>query len=196
MTEIKAPQPAPATGRRPVIFLDFDGVLNSMASVLATGRGGSVCPDTMSVGLMARLVREADANVVVSSAWRIGASIEDLQGTLTRWGGVDIANRLIGKTPSHGECRGAEIAQWLAEHPNDHDERWVIVDDDGDMLDGQRSRFVQTLFRDGFGVREYVRAIQIIAPQHKDATSLAYYADDTSAERHERQRLQWEGEPA
>jgi len=181
---------------RPIIFLDFDGVLNSMASVLATGRGGSVCPDTMSVGLMARLVREADANVVVSSAWRIGASIEDLQGTLTRWGGIDIANRLIGKTPSHGECRGAEIAQWLAEHPNDHDERWVIVDDDGDMLDGQLSRFVQTLHRDGFGVREYVKCMQIIAPQHKDSTHLAWYAEDRQPSSAQRQRLQWDAAEA
>ena len=176
---------------RPIIFLDFDGVLNSTCSVLATGRGGSVCPDTMAVGLMARLVRNADANVVVSSAWRIGATLDSLRETLTRWGGADIAARVIAKTPQNGECRGAEIAQWLAEHPNDHDERWVIVDDDGDMLDGQRSRFVQTLHRDGFGVREFVRCMQILAPAHKDAIQLAYYADDAETERRERQRLQW-----
>lgn len=177
---------------RPIIFLDFDGVLNSTCSVLATGRGGSVCPDTMAVGLMARLVREGDANVVVSSAWRVGATLDSLRETLTRWGGAEIAFRVIGKTPQHGECRGAEIAQWLAENPNEHDERWVIVDDDGDMLDGQRSRFVQTLHRDGFGVKEYVRCMQIIAPQHKDAISLAFYADDSTTERQERRHLQWQ----
>lgn len=178
--------------KHPIIFLDFDGVLNSMCSVLATGRGGSVCPDAMAVGLMNRLVRVADANVVISSAWRIGASIEDLQLTLKRWGGEEIAERVIGKTPQYLECRGAEIAQWLAEHPNDHNGLWVIVDDDGDMLEEQRSRFVQTLHRDGFGVKEYVRAVQIIAPKHKDAKSLAYYADDRETERVERPNLQWE----
>lgn len=184
-------------GERAIIFLDFDGVLNSLCSVLVTGRGGAVCSDSNAVGLMCRLVREADANVVVSSAWRIGATLDDLRETLTRWNAESIAARVIGKTPTHGECRGAEIAEWLATNPSRHDGRWVIVDDDGDMLDGQLSRFVQTRHRDGFTVREYVRAMQIIAPQHKDSTDLAWYAEDrplsSEVRNPDRKKLEWEG---
>lgn len=178
---------------RPIIFLDFDGVLNSLRSVLATGRGGGHSPDPMAVGLMARLARHADANVVVSSAWRIGVTLDSLRETLTRWNGVDIADRVIDKTPQHGECRGAEIAQWLAEHPSQHNGCYVIVDDDADMLDGQLSRFVQTRHRDGFGVPEYLRALEIIAPQHKDVTQLAWYVQDRPLSSESR-RLEWESQ--
>lgn len=162
---------------KPAIFLDFDGVLNSLRSTLAFGGCNRHQFDPVAVGLVARLANAADANVVISSAWRVGSDVPDLKAILSAYS-VTLAQRVISMTPRGLECRGAEIAQWLAEHPNDHNRSFVILDDDADMLDGQLPHFVQTRHRDGFGVPEYLRALAIIAPDHKDCTQLAWYAND------------------
>jgi hypothetical protein len=175
---------------KPVIFLDFDGVLNSLRSALAFGGCGRHQFDAVAVDLMARLAGAADARVVVSSAWRIGATVESLRAILGEYS-TTLAGRVIGMTPRGLECRGAEIARWLAENPNEHNRSFVIVDDDADMLDGQLPHFVQTRHRDGFGVPEYLRALAIIAPNHADVTQLAYYATERPLSSDLR-RLDWE----
>ena len=161
--------------KRPIIFLDFDGVLNSLRSTLAYGGCGEHQFDEVSVNLVARLAGSANANVVISSAWRIGNDVLALRAILSRYS-TTLASRVLDKTPRGTGCRGEEIAQWLAENPNEHDGVYVIIDDDSDMLDGQISRFVKTTHRDGFGVPEYLQALAIIAPNHKDVVQLAYYA--------------------
>lgn len=161
---------------KPVIFLDFDGVLNSTSSMLALKHpAGDMQPlsNPIAVGLMSRLCVEADAKVVVSSAWRIGSSVESLQSVLRRWGGWEIATRVISTTPVGGNQRGEQIERWLAEHPGN--DNYVIVDDDDDMLDTQQDRFVQVRHRDGFTVPDYLKALRVIAPEHKDLVQLGWY---------------------
>lgn len=175
---------------KPVIFLDFDGVLNSLRSALAFGGCGRHQFDAVAIDLVARLACEANANVVISSAWRIGQTVEGLRAILGKYSAT-LAGRVIGMTPRGGECRGADIARWLAENPNDHNRSFVIVDDDADMLDGQLPHFVQTRHRDGFGVPEYLHALRIIAPNHKDVTQLNWYTEDRPLSSTAR-RLQWE----
>lgn len=161
---------------KPVIFLDFDGVLNSLRSTLAFGGCGKHQFDAVAVDLMARLAGAADARVVVSSAWRIGDTVDGLRAILREYS-TTLAERVIDVTPGGLECCGAEIAHWRAENQSKHNGSYVIVDDDADMLDGQLPHFVQTRHRDGFGVPEYLRALSIIAPSHRDCTQLAWYAD-------------------
>lgn len=159
---------------RPIIFLDFDGVLNSVRSVLALGGCGEHQFDEVAVNLVARLAGTTNAKVVISSAWRIGRDVQGLRAILGRYS-TTLAARVIDRTPSLNACRGAEIAHWLAENKNEHDGSYVIVDDDSDMLDGQLPRFVQTSQCDGFGVPEYLKALEIIAPGHADVSQLAHY---------------------
>lgn len=78
----------------------------------------------------------------------------------------------------------------LAENPNQHARRFVILDDDSDMLDSQQPHFVQTQHRDGFGVPEYLKALEILAPEHKDVTQLAWYAKDKPL-MHQAPKLEW-----
>ena len=162
---------------KPVIFLDFDGVLNSLRSTLALGGCSEHHLDPVAVSLVSRLAREADANVVISSAWRIGSDVLELRSILSGYSAL-LAARVIGVTPFGLACRGAEIASWMAKNPGDHNTSFVILDDDADMLDGQLRHFVQTRHRDGFGVPEYLRALAIIAPHHKDVAQLAWYANE------------------
>jgi hypothetical protein len=162
---------------KPVIFLDFDGVLNSLRSTLAMGGAGAHQFDAVAVNLVARLAGAADANVVVSSAWRIGSDVPGLKRVLGEYS-TALTGRVIDVTPRGMHGRGAEIAEWLATNPSKHNGSFVIIDDDADMLDGQLPHFVQTKHRDGFGVPEYLKALEILAPNHKDLTNLGYYRGD------------------
>lgn len=175
---------------KPVIFLDFDGVLNSLRSALAFGGTNRMQFDSVAVNLVARLAREADANVVVSSAWRIGSDVMELRSILRAYS-ASLAARVIDKTPQGCNGRGAEIAEWMASNPDKHNRSFVILDDDSDMLDGQLPHFVQTRHRDGFGVPEYLRAMRVIAPNHKDVTQLDWYEADRPL-KHQSPSLEWE----
>lgn len=158
---------------QPIIFLDFDGVLNSLGSTLVSSNHNYFSP--ISIGLMQRLAVEADARIVVSSAWRIGNDVGQLKDILLNAGGNGgLSKRVMDKTGrSTDGIRGKEIAEWL--NTAGHKGRYVIIDDDSDMLPEQLSNFVQTTYRDGFGVVEYVKALSIIAPEHADVKHLRAY---------------------
>lgn len=124
-----------------VIFLDFDGVLNSMAWMRACAdRGdifeGPVGIDKAAVAVLNKIIEKTGAKVVVSSTWRKGHNIAALQTILDEAG---FTGEVIGKTCSlYGEDprsgrrleRGDEILRWIAEHKTS---RFVIIDDSSDM---------------------------------------------------------------
>lgn len=144
-----------------VIFLDFDGVLNNLGSVLALGSPSRVF-DPVSVGLIRKLCDKTNAGIVVSSSWRVGRSIEDLIEDMTRCGAGSIAAKVIDKTPGLGVKRGHEIAEWIKTFS--FTGQYVIVDDDSDMLPCQQNNFIHTTWEDGFRVQHYRRALSILAP--------------------------------
>jgi hypothetical protein len=132
------------------LFLDIDGVLISGASMIywhkehsagrspvtvEVGRTQAFCPICTSnfEQLLADLPE--DVKIVLSSTWRIGRdTLEDVQELFISRG-ID-ASRVIGRTPTSGECdsggiRGVEIQAWLDKHPEVTD--LLILDDDSDM---------------------------------------------------------------
>jgi hypothetical protein len=107
-------------------------------------------------------VEAEDAKIVLSTSWRswshdVGGydltHIDQVQprqkgnffvANALRWAGWhDISNRIVGNTPTLPDaCRGAEIAQWLEQHPASH---YLILDDCSDMLEEQKEHhFVRT----------------------------------------------------
>jgi len=125
-----------------VIFLDFDGVVNTPATwgrhVIGDGRS-ALDPD--KVGMVACLCERMDAYVVISSAWRHDRTLTMLRDMLTARGFVNAWAKVIGVTPNRIGERGDEIVAWLQEHP-DVDE-FVVLDDNDDMR-GVHDRFVKT----------------------------------------------------
>lgn len=159
-----------------VVFLDIDGVLNSLSSVLALG-APSKCLDPVCIGLLARLCKETDAKIVVSSTWRLGRTVPQLQYTLDQLGAWELSNRFIGRTSDdHNGHRGRQIKQWIDE--NQFTGRYMIVDDDSDMLPEQMPFFVKTSFEDGFRAAHYKQAMVILKPEHADSKiiTMAEYA--------------------
>ena len=85
-----------------IIFLDFDGVLNStpfLSANLGKGwksAGEAEALDPANVERLERLVRETAAAVVISSSWRHGRNLPSLCAILASRG---FTGRVIGKTP-------------------------------------------------------------------------------------------------
>lgn len=158
-----------------VLFLDVDGVLNSHRTCLTSGNlphphnyvERREMFDWAAIRMLQGLCRAGGIQVVLSSAWRIGADA----GWLKNFGeflGLPIIDKTTTAWEPH-QRRGHEIQQWLQEHPEV--EGYAIVDDDSDMLPEQREFFAQTWHEDGltwapfsklcgiFGVNEWDCAV-------------------------------------
>jgi hypothetical protein len=136
-----------------VLFLDVDGVLNSLEHRGTEGRGGCFGMAQIHVDELLRIIRSTGCSIVVSSAWRQSTlkktlSVNsDFGKTLRlREGGKEILQVIIGVTSDEGYVRGKQIAQWLSD--NRQVERFAIVDDDSDMAHLSKFLF-QTRFETG-----------------------------------------------
>jgi hypothetical protein len=111
---------------RKILFLDFDDVLNTVGTL----ERGQLFENANIEALNAILDR-TDAQLVVTSTWRVGATLEELEELLVE-AGVHAAGRVVGSTPWLTNCpRGAEIMAWLDEASAPV--RYVILDNRTDM---------------------------------------------------------------
>lgn len=155
-----------------IIFLDIGGVLNCELFYRSTQfddykeakkrlrkevKAGDI--DSMDyyssqicrerVGWLNKLCEDTDSKIVVSSTWRMGKSVEQLQEMFNYCGGTFEVISVTGTCACRN--RGCEINAWLLHncmplfgvHASDF-YRYAIIDDDSDMLYGQRFNFFQT----------------------------------------------------
>lgn len=159
-----------------VLFLDFDGVLNSsqwLSEVRTYVTGAWTNTNWFDPAAIARLnkiIEETGAKIVVSSSWRIGRTVLDLCKILF---GAGFVGAIIGKITdelrraSEGRLRpeiepvtrGEEIKIWLNAHPQVT--HFAVVDDDSDM-DLVRENFVQTDFETGLLDKHVGRIIALL----------------------------------
>lgn len=144
-----------------VIFLDIDGVLNSQDWYKRRNRHPA--PRTMdqyheqefdpeAVKLLKMIIEKTEAKVVLSSTWRLH---DDNVKAIKKFVGVEILDitprmpRPSGTSSEYCE-RGKEIAEWIEERSKSADvpceliDRYVIIDDDTDMLPEQAEQFFNT----------------------------------------------------
>lgn len=161
---------------KPIIFLDFDGVFNSVETAIAWGNPDKL--DPRAVGLVQSLTENTDAEVVISSTWRKLMTLQDIQQHLRAHGGNSLAARVVATTPSvkGNVVRGIEIAQWLTAWRPVYTP-YVIIDDDSDMLDSQLPHFVQVPNYRGFGLPEYVKACDILGHASRDLEHFKRYLE-------------------
>lgn len=141
-----------------IVFLDFDGVLNSHAYQRGLLERGEKVRSIMGIDPVAvrrlnRLLKATGALVVVSSTWRLHRTRIQLCDVLSAEG---FEGQVRGMTPAlvqggSASCRGEEIQAWLEEASEVYVEdvdSFVILDDDDDM-GHLASRLVKTTFAEG-----------------------------------------------
>jgi phosphoglycolate phosphatase-like HAD superfamily hydrolase len=144
-----------------VIFLDFDGVLvNRRSWYVRSGRTATADPPC--VAALNRITDSTNAQIVVSSTWRIGMTIVELRNLLHAWG---VTGAVLAKTPHMGFSvrRGSEIKAWIDMYEASRElvESFAILDDDDDM-DAFSSSLVQTDFEEGLTEVHAEKAIALL----------------------------------
>lgn len=117
-----------------VIFLDFDGVMDTSYYNFVVAREGK--PHRDAYGLVfgpkcvdypRSIIERTGANIVVSSTWKWFMTYKDI---LEMWKVRDLPGIVIGITPTNKDKgRGYEIATWLDECEEEC--QYVIIDDLG-----------------------------------------------------------------
>ena len=144
-----------------IIFLDIDGVMNSEVyhKTLNTKKKGWRRFNPEAVKMITKLVEEFDAKIVISSLWRFAVKKElatELKASnLVNFLHPDWKTPII--EPGH---RGKEVKMWLDEHPDIKE--FIILDDDNDILEEHRSRFVRTDYYEGMQAEHYYKAREIL----------------------------------
>lgn len=140
-----------------VLFLDIDGVLNSVRSALAYGKFPMYAKDQefdwVAVKMVQRLCEELELSVVLSSTWRFHEDWLELKDSLSL--------PIVDRTPRLSKMRGDEIKAWLNSNEGKVD-KYVILDDDLDMLPEQLPNFVHVDGRMGLSVHDYNKVRVII----------------------------------
>ncbi len=129
-----------------ILFLDFDGVLNSThwsgqrpirgllppelaSQALEDERLDPVCVDRLQ-----RFVRETGAHIVVTSTWRHKMAVSEMIAMFALYGFIDAP--IIGVTPdlraSANRTRGMEVSQYLGANQS-KSISYVCLDDDADF---------------------------------------------------------------
>ena len=137
-----------------LIFLDFDGVLNTPATWGNFTEGnGETAIDVDKVSRVNEIVGATGAKVVISSTWRRGRTVDDLQKLLLDRGAKF---EVIGKTVETREERWKQIAaylQWVKA-------KYIILDDMDEAGFGHGDAFIQTDAMTGITQANVERAIE------------------------------------
>ena len=116
-----------------LIFLDFDGVMDTAYYGHVFGKEGRLCNDEFGavfdpncVRNLKEIIDRTGAKIVITSSWKSLMSYTDL---LNMWEQRSLPGCVIDVTPSPSGCRyrGDEIDAWLKECKEDC--QYVIIDD-------------------------------------------------------------------
>lgn len=154
-----------------VIFLDIDGVLNNGTHTKAmfdssinfkeestdiTMRHQGF--DPISIRFIRKLIKETGAVVVVSSTWR--GNWTSCQAELMHVN-IDVIDRTT-KVFDFSLKRGDEIKDWLLNRAKRTVQKFIIIDDDNDMLESQQEFFVECDPQYGFKKDQFDKALELL----------------------------------
>lgn len=152
---------------KPVIFLDFDGVVETIYWEKAPDGsysynihkfGKEELNNKQAIGWLNELYNHIPYDIVVTSTWRLAMSVEQLQDLITRSGFLKEI-KVIGKTPVLHQQRGYEIQQWIKD--NHFTGKFIILDDDSDMC-GLLPYLVRCDCQLGFTIYDYSKALRLL----------------------------------
>ena len=150
---------------QPVIFLDFDGVLNTeqyQARLAIEGKpkkdAWGPLFDPRAVANLQKIVEATDARIVISSSWRY---IHKLGSLRMMWEVRELPGEIIGTIPCGATyiSRGEDIECWLDKYGRPD---YVIIDDLDDFSPAQHDRYIETNPIVGITDADAQKAIEIL----------------------------------
>lgn len=167
-----------------VIFLDFDGVVNTEVYIASVAdfckrteqnfdrihdRYGMLF-DPIAVTMLSCIIEQTGAKIVVSSSWRLSG----LDKMKQMWQDRKLPGEVIDITPSFLQerkttlCRGEEVQAWIekwkSENPGE-EFFYVALDDDTDLLPLCEGHFVQTDACYGITRKDAKKCIEILCKE-------------------------------
>ncbi len=154
------------TSSHPIIFLDIDGVLctqNIWKPEVMAEDGYSEfnqgCVENLN-----KLIKQTNAEVILTSTRRINKTVEEFQAIMQRRGfNGQVAGKINDNTDLSAVTRSDEIKEWLAK--NGVPAKFVILDDDARIaeIDSQYiQHWVRTTYHRGFDEEALERALRIL----------------------------------
>lgn len=151
-----------------IIFLDFDGVLNTeqyQARLAVDGKPNKdvwgPLFDPRAVGNLRKIIDSTGATIVISSSWRY---IHRLGSLRMMWEIRELPGEILDTLPCGATyiSRGEDIECWLNQHgqPN-----YVIIDDLDDFYPSQHDRYIETNPIVGISTVDVEKAITILTRQ-------------------------------
>ncbi|NPV87345.1 MAG: hypothetical protein HPY45_15205 [Anaerolineae bacterium] len=142
--------------RRRVIFLDIDGVLNSISRQ-------NECKwetDPHNVDVLNKIVKETGAVVVISSGWRFVYWLGEIRRFLLENG---VEADIVDVVSPFLENKGDAVEAWLMRHTKDVDS-YVILDDCSFLFhEEQLDKLVETDYRVGLMMSDAQKAISMLS---------------------------------
>lgn len=163
-----------------IIFLDVDGVLNSLPyleSVKEYGEKKSL--SIFHLEMLSKIYHQFDAKIVLASTWK-NLDDENVPTCYQMYKYLidslsDYGMKIYSKTPYIRNHRPLEIVTWLDEQPNKEDINFIILDDDFSKNDyklyGLDNNLIETSFfckrieDGGLQQRHVDKAIELFAKQ-------------------------------
>ena len=149
-----------------VIFLDYDGVVNTPM----WNEKGTKCTynfpkdgkvnNFQAVQWISECCKRFHFDIVVISTWRFDANYKEclINGGLRE--GIEILGRTDELSTEPWQIqRGKEVEKYLNEHPEIR--FWMIIDDCDEFLPSQKNHFIQPEDSTGFGLKEFQQFEQI-----------------------------------
>ncbi len=152
----------------PIVFLDFDGVINTRFYYYENGK---LCGkfyheedmkvnNTNAINLLNKLCLETNSNIVVTSSWRKHKSQNNDFSTekVLINSGLDKQICVLEDAPILDTSIGDEVRLWLLKNNYPLDHPFIILDDGCDPKEFS-DRYIKTSFDDGFTEKEYIIAL-------------------------------------
>ena len=151
-----------------VLFLDYDGVVNT----LMWNEAGTKCTynhpedgkvnNFQAVQWVSEFCQKYKYDIVVTSTWR---RFENWRECLIN-GGLRKGINIIGCTDIMNDKRGKEIKRYLEQHPEI--KHYIIVDDEAyGILPEQKKYLVETNGSVGFGITELYKCMDVYYEEKK-----------------------------
>lgn len=127
-----------------IVFLDIDGVMNTENHPVLSDYHIDLEFSPLAVKTLETIIQKSGASIVISSTWRYGRTIKELQQIFSHYSHI-ISSAIVGTTGQMKSRRSLEIQTYIDTYLTNSNEslKIAILDDDDFDMDHLRPILVK-----------------------------------------------------